>query len=378
MAKTIYLDNAATTAVHKDVAAVISGHLTSDFGNPSSIHHLGRKSRAIIEQSRKAIARNIGAQPSEIIFTSGGTEADNMAINHAVNALGVQHIISSNIEHSAVINTNDYYSKKNNLQLHLIEPNSEGLINAQMVEERLQSIPKEEKVMVSLMHTNNEIGNITDIQSIGALKEKFSNLYLHSDTVQAFCYTEVSVSELNVDFLACSGHKIHGPKGVGFLYASSAAGMSPLIRGGGQERGYRGGTEPIAAIAGLAKAFELLESSKEEQNLKFNTIHEYAVEQLKAHIEGIKFNSNLNYCSPTILNVQLPSKKDASMLLFNYDLAGICVSGGSACASGSNKGSHVLEAIGSSSQKPSIRISFSPSTTHSEIDQFIAVTKEII
>lgn len=373
----VYLDNAATTPMDKEVMEAIIPVMDSTFGNPSSIHSYGRKSRAIIEKSRKEVAKYINAAPSEIVFTGGGTEADNMVLRFAVQDAGVTHIITSATEHHAVIDTAEILDIGNdNLKLSLVRHDEKGYVDIDSLIQLLEE-NKDKKTLVSLMHANNEIGNRLPLKKVSDICKQYEAIF-HSDTVQTMCHYNFDVRELGVDFLTCSAHKFHGPKGIGFLYVNENIQIKPIITGGAQERNVRAGTENIIGIVGLTKAMEVAHRDMEEHQNHIQDLKTYMIEQLEAAISGVTFNGDPQGDSLyTVLNVQFPNSEMDEMLLYNFDIEGIAVSGGSACSSGSNVGSHVLRNIGSDMTKPSIRFSFSKYNTKAEIDYTISVIKDL-
>ncbi|GAA4272338.1 cysteine desulfurase family protein [Aquimarina gracilis] len=376
----VYFDNAATTRVRPEVIAKMVSVL-EDFGNPSSTHGFGRSAKNHIEQTRKNIAKQLGVKASEIIFTSGGTEADNLVINSAVRDLQVKHIITSKIEHHAVLHTVQEIEVFNKIKVSYVNINSDGSIDYDHLESLLSG--SKQKTLVSLMHVNNEVGTILDINKVGDLCKKYDALF-HSDMVQSIGHLEVNLSELNVDFTAVSAHKFHGPKGIGFAYIRKNSGLKPLIFGGEQERGYRAGTESVHNIVGMDEALKLAYEHLEEEKKYVVDLKKYFVETLKNNIEGVKFNANCcdpDHCTYTLINVCLPIPDEkAGILLFHLDINGIACSKGSACQSGSSKGSHVLTEILSEEdlQKPSIRFSFSKYNTKEEVDYVVDVLKKFI
>ena len=373
----VYLDNAATTPMDKEVMEAIIPIMETTFGNPSSIHSYGRKSRAIIEKSRKQVAKYINATPSEIVFTGGGTEADNMVLRCAVNDGGVTHIITSATEHHAVIDTAEVLAKNYpSLKLSLVKHDTKGYVNIDSLIQLLEE-NKDRKTLVSLMHANNEIGNRLPLKQVSDICKKYGAIF-HSDTVQTMCHYTFDVRELGIDFLTCSAHKFHGPKGVGFLYVNQDIQIKPIITGGAQERNVRAGTENIIGIVGLTKAMEVAYRDLEAHQKHVQGIKTYMIEQLESNIPGVSFNGDPKGDSLyTVLNVQFPNSEMDEMLLYNFDIEGIAVSGGSACSSGSNVGSHVLRNIGCDMTKPSIRFSFSKYNTKEEIDYTISVIKDL-
>lgn len=367
----IYLDNAATTPLSKEVADVIYDANLNFIGNPSSIHSFGRSVRAKIEMARKNIAKVINADPSEIIFTSGGTEANNAVISFGKD-LGVKRIITSPVEHYAILNP---LSKlPDNIKVEYLKVKENGDIDLAHLNELLVNGPK---TLVSLMHVNNEIGNTLPIKHVAELC-KVNNAYFHSDTVQSLSYYDIDVKGLGIDFLSCSAHKFHGPKGVGFIYTKQNLELNPFIVGGSQERGIRGGTENISGILGLEKALLHAKAERTENLAHLNALKTYLIENIKAKGLPFKKNGNWENSSPAIANISFNTKRDVSMLLFNLDLAGIAISGGSACTSGSNKGSHVLKAIGVPMEQPAIRISFSKYNTKEDIDTLVIVLHKLL
>ncbi len=377
----VYFDNAATTNVRPEVITKMVSVLEEDFGNPSSTHGFGRSAKNHIEQTRKNIANYLGVKASEIIFTSGGTEADNLVINSAVRDLKVRHIITSKIEHHAVLHTVQEIEATSGIEVSYVNINPDGSIDYDHLKSLLSKAT--EKVLVSLMHVNNEIGTILDIHRVGNLCKDHNALF-HSDMVQSIGHLEVNLNELNVDFTAVSAHKFHGPKGVGFAYIRKNSGLKPLIFGGEQERGYRAGTESVHNIAGMDEALRLAYEHLEEERKYISDLKHYFIEALKKNIEGVKFNANccdLYHCTYTLINVCLPiTDEKAGILLFHLDINGIACSKGSACQSGSSKGSHVLSEIlcEEDFQKPSIRFSFSKYNTKEEVDYVVDVLKKFI
>ena len=370
----IYLDNAASTPLTPEVIDVMHQSMLNTKGNPSSIHSFGRIAKAKLETARKSIASIINASPSEIFFTSGGTEADNLALQTAVYSLKVKRIITSKTEHHAVLNTILFLENNKNVQVDYVNLNNDGSVDLAHLSILLSGSIK---TLLSLMHVNNETGNKLNIGKVAKMC-KANNTLFHSDTIQSIGYYNLDVKELGIDFIVCSAHKFHGPKGVGFLYIKQGLSINPLIFGGNQERGIRPGTENIHSILGLEKA--LLDSSyNREKNFKH-------VLDLKNKFIQLLNNSKLDYSingsidnsSPAILNISFKMKKDQSMILFNMDLLGIAISGGSACTSGSNIGSHVLKAIGTSMDEPAIRFSFSKMNTIKELETTIEAIEKLV
>jgi len=373
--KKVYLDNAATTPLAPEVYEEMIPYLKNEFGNPSSTHSFGRQAKGTIETSRRKVAELINAKPSEIVFTSGGTEADNMVFNIAVNELGVKRIITSEIEHHAVIHTVEDISKKNKLVFALVKLLPNGHVDLDHLEELLAKSDK--KTLVSLMHGNNEIGNLVSLEKVSELCRKH-NAFFHSDTVQTMAHYRFDLKTLDIDFITCAAHKFHGPKGVGFLYIKSNIKGLPFIHGGAQERGLRGGTENLYGIVGLAKAMEIAYADLEDHQKHVQGLKTYMIEQLRLNIDNVEFHGDITPEKSlyTVVNVCLPKTSKAAMLLFTLDLKGIACSGGSACSSGSNKGSHVLEGIHADTSRPNVRFSFSRYNTKEDIDFAIGVLKE--
>lgn len=373
----VYFDNAATTAMDDRVIEAMLPFMRQHYGNPSSVHSHGREVRSAIEKARKKVAELLQVSPSEIFFTSGGTEADNTAIVCSIETHGIMHAISSPMEHHAVLHTLEECAKKGKVQLHLLDVNEFGDIDMQQLEELLVKYPK---ALVSLMHANNEIGNINDIQVIGALARQHG-AFFHSDTVQTMGHFVHDLKTLPVDSIVAGGHKFHGPKGSGLLFVRKDKKIHALIHGGAQERNMRGGTENVIGIVGIAKALELAYEDMAGHRTHIEGIKQYFIDMLKANIPDVSFNgrsAEMDKSLYTVLNVSLPpSEENAGMLLFNLDLHGISASGGSACSSGATVGSHVLRAIQSDPQRDSVRFSFSRFNTKEEVDYAVGKLKEL-
>nr|WP_299174337.1 cysteine desulfurase family protein [uncultured Allomuricauda sp.] len=375
----VYLDNAATTQVREEVIAKMQEALALYYGNPSSTHSFGRSAKTAVEQARKTIAKILNAHPSEIIFTSGGTEADNMILRCAVRDLGVKTIITSKIEHHAVLHTAEELEKEYKISLRFVDLDDHG----NPIMEHLQELLKadDSKKLVSLMHVNNEIGNIVDIQAIGELCKENGALF-HSDTVQSVGHYPWDVQNTAIDFFTAAAHKFHGPKGIGFAFIRKNSGLKPMIFGGSQERGYRAGTEPFHNIVGLEEAFIKSYEHLDEEIEFVKGLKRHFIEKIVKEIPEVRFNGfsgDMDKSTYTLVNVRLPfDKQKALMLLFHLDMKGIACSKGSACQSGSNMGSHVLNGIldGEELEKPSLRFSFSMYNTKEEIDYTIGVLKE--
>ena len=369
----VYLDNAATTPIAKEVIEAMLPVLENGFGNPSSTHFFGRQTKALIETSRRTIAQLINCKASEIIFTSGGTEADNMALFSSVHLMGVKHIITSTIEHHAVGHTAEAIEKAGLAKISYVKIDEKGHVDLADLERLLQS---GEKTLVSLMHANNEIATLIPLKKVSEICRKYNALF-HSDTVQTMGHYAFDLADLDIDFITCAAHKIHGPKGIGFLYVNKNVKVEALIHGGAQERGYRGGTENVYGIVGLAKAMELAYKDVAAHQAHVQELKTYMIQQLKASFETISFHGEIDpeRSLYTVLNVCFPKTDKAGMLLFTLDLKGVAVSGGSACTSGASKGSHVLEGINADMSRPNARFSFSRYTTKEEIDYALEQVK---
>lgn len=379
--KKVYFDSAATTQMRDEVIDKMTGVMKEIYGNPSSTHSFGRSAKSLIEKARKTVAGLLNVSASEIIFTSGGTEADNLVLNSAVRDLAVKRIITTRIEHHAVLHTIDQLRNQFHVEVVYLELDSCGNARLEHLEQLLKN--SEAKTLVSLMHINNEVGNKLDIVKAGQICKSYDALF-HSDMVQSVGHYELDLQKIAVDFTAVSAHKFHGPKGVGFAFIRKNSGLKPLIFGGEQERGSRAGTESVHNIVGLEEALKIAYEKLEEEKNYVSDLKKYFVEELQKKIPGVKFNGS---CSDpakstyTLLNVCLPvTAEKALMLLFQLDLKGIACSKGSACQSGSDKGSHVLSAFlpEEDLQKPSLRFSFSVYNTKEEIDYVVQVLKEFI
>lgn len=379
--KKVYFDNAATTQLRNEVVDTMAEVLRTEFGNPSSTHSFGMSSKALLENCRKEIAKLFGAEASEIIFTSGGTEADNMVLESAVRDLEVKNIISSKIEHHAVLHTIEHLSQVYGVTLQFVNLTREGDVDLEHLKNLLSST--KEKTLVTLMHINNEVGNMLPILEVARLCKEYQALF-HSDMVQSIGHLEVDFSKIPIDFAAAAAHKFHGPKGVGFAFIRKNTGLKPLILGGGQERGMRAGTEAVYAIVGMTEALKLSYKNLEEEKKYILDLKSYFIDALKSNIKGVQFNGSsaaLDKSTYTLLNVNLPiSKEKAMLLVFQLDLKGIACSQGSACQSGASGGSHVLNTILSSKdlQNPSIRFSFSKYNNKEEVDYVVKVLSEFI
>lgn len=372
----VYLDNAATTPIDPEVFEAMKPFITENYGNPSSTHAHGRKVRAAIESARKQIAGLLNASTGEIIFTSGGTEADNTIIRCAVETYGFKHAITTPIEHHAVLHTLENMENTGKLKLSLVELDEKGHVDLGHLEQLLEINPKS---IVSIMHANNEVGNINDIEKIGALCEKHE-AFFHSDTVQTVGHYRHDLSTLKIQGIAAAAHKFHGPKGAGFMFIRKNSRINPLIFGGAQERNMRGGTENVYGIVGLAKALEIAYRDMEEHKEYIQSLKNRMIVHLKDAIPGVSFNgdsANPDKSLYTVLNVCLPPSENNDMTLFNLDLKGISASGGSACSSGATTGSHVLAALKADPSRGSVRFSFSKFNKPEEIDYAVENLAEL-
>ena len=372
----VYLDNAATTPLDPEVFEAMRPFMVEDFGNPSSTHSHGRTVRAAIESSRKKIAELLNCTPGEIIFTSGGTEADNTLLTGSVHTYGLKHAITSPIEHHAVKHTLELLASEGHVQLHHVHLDEKGHVDMNHLEQLLDQYPS---AVVALMQANNEIGNLLDMQRAGELA-KAHNAYFQSDTVQSMGHYRHNLKEMYVSGLTAGAHKFHGPKGVGFMYIQKDHKIHQLIHGGNQERNMRGGTENVYGIVGIAKALEIAYRDMDVHEKHILGLKTRMIEKLNEQIPGVAFNgdsANLDRSLYTVLNVSLPESDENDMLLFNLDLQGISASGGSACGSGALEGSHVLGALYPESKRGAVRFSFSKYNTPQEIDFAVAKLAEI-
>ena len=378
--KQVYFDNAATTQIRNEVIERMTDVMKNNYGNASSTHSFGRSSKSLVEEIRKNIASHFNASAGEIVFTSGGTEADNLALRSAVRDLGIKHIITSKIEHHAVLHTADQLKEEYGVVISYVNLSESGQID---YDHLVELLAKNENALVSLMHVNNEIGNLLDIKRVAELCKEHNALF-HSDMVQSVGHYEIDLQEVPIDFFAASAHKFPGPKGVGFCFISKESGLKPLLFGGEQERGYRAGTESVHNIVGLGSSLKIAyERLKEERNF-VKGLKEYFINQVKKELPEVAFNGcsgTLEDSTYTLVNMRLPvSQEKAAMLLFQLDLKGIACSKGSACQSGATGGSHVLKEIlnDEEMQKPSLRFSFSIYNAKEEVDHVIASLKELI
>jgi cysteine desulfurase len=372
----IYFDNAATTALDPEVLEAMMPYLTEKFGNPSSIYSYGRETRFAIEMARKSVARILNANPAEIFFTSGGTESSNTAIAAAVNDLGCMHIISSPLEHHAVLHTIDYLHKIGKVSLSHVRILPNGHVDLKDLEDLLAKSDK--KTLVSLMHANNEIGNMIDFHAVGALCKTYAAIF-HSDTVQTVGHFPFDLKNSFVHFITGAGHKFHGPKGVGILYINEQIKINPYILGGSQERNMRAGTENVYGITGFARALELATAHYEADSAHIKEIKLYMMEELRKKITGLDFNGDpCGKSLYTVLNVSFPKTERSEMLLLNLDINHICASGGSACTSGAQHGSHVIAAITHHDDHVAVRFSFCKHNTKQEVDYVVDKLRELI
>ena len=373
----IYLDNAATTPIDPEVWKEMQPYFEQFTANPSSIHSHGRQAKVIVEKARKTIATLLNASPSEIFFTSGGTEADNTVIQSCVLYGGIKTIITSPLEHHAVLHTAEAWEKLGMVDLKMVSSDSNGVIDLADLERLLSASPN---ALVSLMQGNNEIGNLLDLHAVGNLCQKYGALF-HSDTVQTMGHFVHNVQELPVHYLVGAGHKFHGPKGIGFLYAKSGTKFSPLMHGGAQERNQRGGTENVYGMVGIAKALSLAYQEMAAHEIHIKDLKTYFIQGLQDNFPGIEFNglsANIEKSLYTVINVRFPQIQDGDMLLFKLDIEKISASGGSACSSGTSVGSHVLTALNPNAEGAAVRFSFSKNNTKAEIDRVLEVLRKII
>ncbi|NNK17702.1 MAG: cysteine desulfurase [Maribacter sp.] len=377
----IYLDNAATTQIREEVIQSMQDTLSGNYGNPSSTHAFGRTAKTAVETARKTIATHLNAHPSEIVFTSGGTEADNMILRSAVRDLGVNTIITSKIEHHAVLHTSEELVKEFGIVLEFVNLDAQGSPKLSHLEELLQK--DQSKKLVTLMHVNNEIGNLLPIDEVAILCKE-NNALFHSDTVQSIGHFAWDVEKTPIDFMVASAHKFHGPKGIGFAFIRRNSGLKPLISGGTQERGHRAGTEPVHNIVGLEMAFKLAYENLKAEKDYVSGLKNYFIDNLIKNVPDVTFNGHsgdMGKSTYTLVNLCLPiDQEKALMLLFHLDIKGIACSKGSACQSGSDAGSHVLNEVLSEEdlKKPSLRFSFSKYNTTKELDYTIGVLKDFM
>ncbi len=372
----IYFDNAATTPLDPQVLQAMMPYFTEHFGNASSIYSYGRENRMAIESARKLVASSLNIKPGELLFTSGGTESSNMAITCSVRDLGCKHIITSPIEHHATLHTVEFLKSLGLVDVSYVKLTQDGHVDLIDLEQLLER--KNAKTLVTLMHANNELGNITDIVYVGELCERFGAIF-HTDTVQTLAHYHLDLQKVKVHFISGSAHKFHGPKGTGILYTNHMVQIKPFIHGGGQERAMRAGTENVAGIVGFAKAFELSMLHHDEDMVFIHSLKQYMKEKLSSAFEDIIFHGDTGEKSLyTVLNAGFPINERTEMLSINLDVAGICVSGGSACSSGAQGGSHVIKGAYPHSHRVPIRFSFSKHNTFEEIDTAVLKISEFL
>ena len=372
----VYLDNAATTPLDKEVIAAMIPVMEEGYGNPSSIHSFGREARSIVERARKNIAKHLNCSPGEIFFTSGGTEADNMAIRCGMTDLGINHAITTTLEHHAVGHTLEDMAQKGYIKLSYVNLDENGSVDLTHLEELLAS---NDRSFVSLMHANNEIGNLLPLKEVGEICKKHNAIF-HSDTVQTIAHYRYDLQDVHAHFITGAAHKFHGPKGNGFLYINADVSITPLIHGGSQERNMRAGTENVYGILGLSTAMDVAYRDLDEHRNHIEGLKSHMIKDLKNAIPGVEFNGlsgEVDQSLYTVLNVMFPPTNIGDMLLYNLDIMGIACSGGSACSSGSNVGSHVLRGIGADMMRPSLRFSFSKYNTKEELDYVIRQLKSL-
>ena len=372
----VYLDNAATTRLDPEVLEAMIPVMADHYGNPSSIHSNGRAARSLIERARKNIAGILNAAPAEIFFTSGGTEADNTAIRSSIESLGIRHAITSRIEHHAVLHTLEHLQKTNQIELSFVNLDENGIVDLVHLESLLEKHPGS---LVSLMHGNNEIGNLLDLDAAGDLCKHYSAVF-HSDTVQTMGHYRHDLQKMSAHFIVGAGHKFHGPKGIGFLYIRPGTKIYPYLHGGAQERNMRGGTENVYGIVGLSKALEIAYRDMDSHRAHIEGLKGRMIQKLRENIEGVRFNGQsgqLENSLYTVLNVSLPPSDISDMLLFNLDISGIAVSGGSACSSGTEIGSHVLNELQIDPERANVRFSFGKYNTVEEVDFAVSTLSEL-
>lgn len=372
----VYLDNAATTPITDTVKSAIVDAVDV-YGNASSIHQLGRNSRILIEQARKSIAGHLNASIGELFFTSCGTESNNTVLKRSIKDMGVTHIISSALEHHCVLHTVEFLYEQDEVSVSYVKVLSDGHLDLEHLEQLLGGL-KGEKVLVSLMHANNEIGNLLDLERVGAICKSHNALF-HTDTVQTMGHFKFDLQALNIHFLSGSAHKFHGPKGIGFMYISDEVRLYPYIHGGSQERNMRGGTENLIGIKGLQVALDDAYAEFEERKSHTLALKQYFMCQLKESFgDKVGFNGDAEHGLYTILSVAFPSDDLNDLIVFNLDIQGVCVSGGSACSSGVESGSHVLAAIDNTDLRKTVRFSFSHLNTFEELDYTIQQLEKIL
>ena len=375
MTRLVYFDNAATTPLHPEVVESMLEHMRQTHGNPSSIHAAGRSAKAVLEKSRRSIAQLMGCAPSEIFFTSGGTESDNTALRGLIDRGEVHHLISSSIEHHAITHTLEYLGKQRGIPISWVQLTSNGHIDLN----HLQTLLAHAKnALVSLMHGNNEIGNMIDLDAVGQLC-RANDAIFHTDAVQTVGYFPFHLQSMSVDLLSASAHKFNGPKGVGFLYIRAGLQPEPFIHGGAQERQLRGGTENLHSIVGMTRALELACAHMNEKESHIRGLRERLIGQLRSRMPDVAFNGDVDGRTLyTVVNASFPPHPNGEMLLFNLDIQGICASGGSACSSGSQVGSHVLQGIGADSSRHHVRFSLGHQNTEEEVDYVVETVTNLL
>ena len=372
----IYFDNAATTPLDPEVLQTMLPYMSTHFGNPSSIYSYGREARLAIENARKTVAKILGCKPGEIFFTSGGTESNNTAIVASIRDLGCRHIITSPIEHHAVLHAVEHYGHYEKVGTSFVSLLPDGQIDYENLESQLANY--NEKCLVTLMHANNEVGVILDIKKVGEICKKYNAIF-HSDCVQTVGHYPLDLSSLHIHFISGAGHKFHGPKGTGILYVNESLSIKPFILGGGQERNMRAGTENVYGIVGFAKALEIATANYAKDSAYIKELKEYMKAQLQKHLSNVSFNCVMEgETLYTVLSVCFPKTQKSEMLLFSLDINNICVSGGSACSSGADAGSHVMKALNKTDKNVTVRFSFSKYNTKEEIDKLITGLKKAI
>jgi len=372
----VYLDNAATTRLDPEVLEAMIPVMADHYGNPSSIHSNGRAARSLIERARKNIAGILNAAPAEIFFTSGGTEADNTAIRSSIETLGIRHAITSRIEHHAVLHTLEHLEKTNQIELSFVNLDENGVVDLVHLETLLKTHPGS---LVSLMHGNNEIGNLLDLDAVGDLCKHYRAVF-HSDTVQTMGHYRHDLQKMSANFIVGAAHKFHGPKGIGFLYIRPGTKIYPYLHGGAQERNMRGGTENVYGIVGLSKALEIAYRDMDSHRAHIENLKSRMIQKLGESIEGIRFNGQSGQVESslyTVLNASLPPSEMSDMLLFNLDISGISVSGGSACSSGTEIGSHVLNELQIDPERANVRFSFGKYNTEEEVDYAVNTLSDL-
>jgi cysteine desulfurase len=370
----IYFDNAATTPLDPEVLHAMLPYMSTYFGNPSSIYSYGRETRLAIESARKSVAKILGARPGEIFFTSGGTESNNTAIAASIRDLGCTQIITSPIEHHAVLHTVQHYNTQNGINTNYIKLQEDGQVDYNDLEKQLEA--SNAKCLVTLMHANNEIGVLLDIERVGELCKKYNAIF-HSDCVQTVGHYPIDLSKIHIHFISAASHKFHGPKGVGILYVNDNIKINPFIFGGGQERNMRAGTENVYGIVGFAKALEIATNNFNKESAYIKDLKNYFQQKLQEKIPGLSFN-NCADSLYTVLSVNFPKTEKSDFLLMNLDINNICASGGSACSSGADIGSHVLNALNKSKKHVTIRFSFSKYNTKEEANKVVEKLSELI